>query len=145
MNKTFLSILIASILVAGLLVFQATQANAAKVYTPDELLAHIDHDLTRIRVGGRVSKSEIKYETEPKIVLEFRILEPGSNETEIDHSKSIPVVYHGLKPDMFAGGRDVIIDGELKSGVLQASSLLTQCPSKYEPPEGPTDPISSEN
>ena len=35
---------------------------------------------------------------------------------------------------MFTAGRDVIIDGEYKDGVLQAQKLLTQCPSKYEPP-----------
>lgn len=50
------------------------------------------------------------------------------------HLPSVPVVYQGLRPDMFAVGRDVIIDGEFKDGVVFASSLLTQCPSKYEAP-----------
>ena len=49
-------------------------------------------------------------------------------------SAPIPVVYRGLRPDMFTSGRDVIIDGEFRDGVLTASSLLTQCPSKYEAP-----------
>jgi cytochrome c-type biogenesis protein CcmE len=48
---------------------------------------------------------------------------------------TVPVVYYGVRPDMFAPGRDVIIDGNLESGTLQATKLLTQCPSKYEPPD----------
>jgi cytochrome c-type biogenesis protein CcmE len=45
----------------------------------------------------------------------------------------VPVVYQGLKPDMFAAGRDVLIDGDYVGGVIKAAKLQTQCPSKYEP------------
>ena len=47
---------------------------------------------------------------------------------------AIPVTYKKLKPDMFAAGRDVIIDGNFINGKVEALNLLTQCPSKYEPP-----------
>lgn len=82
--------------------------------------------MPRIRIGGRVI-DPIDYQLEPQIVLAFRVKDPKGTED------SIPVVYHGLKPDMFVAGRDVIIDNLTTRGTIQATKLLTQCPSKYEP------------
>lgn len=60
-------------------------------------------------------------------------------ETETHTYAPINVTYNGLKPDMFEPARDVLIDGVLKSTAnggffIEAHSILTQCPSKYEPP-----------
>ena len=60
---------------------------------------------------------------------------PATPEEEPARVGTVPVVYFGVKPDMFAPGRDVIIDGNLEGGTLHATKLLTQCPSKYEPPD----------
>jgi hypothetical protein len=49
---------------------------------------------------------------------------------------SLPVAYTGIVPDMFAEGRDVIIEGRYVDGVLQAHAVMTSCPSKYEPKPG---------
>jgi cytochrome c-type biogenesis protein CcmE len=45
----------------------------------------------------------------------------------------LPVEYTGILPDMFAEGRDVIVEGTYVNGVLRAQSVMTSCPSKYEP------------
>jgi cytochrome c-type biogenesis protein CcmE len=45
--------------------------------------------------------------------------------------KTLQVVYHGSKPDMFKVGRDVNATGELQRGTLVATGLTTKCPSKY--------------
>jgi cytochrome c-type biogenesis protein CcmE len=38
------------------------------------------------------------------------------------------------KPDMFAAGRDVIVEGRLAAdGTIEARQVLTSCPSKYVP------------
>ncbi len=38
------------------------------------------------------------------------------------------------KPDMFAPGRDVIVEGKLGAdGAIAATQVLTSCPSKYKP------------
>jgi cytochrome c-type biogenesis protein CcmE len=37
------------------------------------------------------------------------------------------------KPDMFAAGRDVIVEGQLAAGTIEARQVLTSCPSKYVP------------
>jgi len=130
MNKTVLSIIIVFLVVGGLLVFQATRSGTALVLLPSKLLEAGKSDrLQRIRVAGRVSADTISYQLAPEMKLAFRIEDP-------EHpTGTVPVVYRGLKPDMFAPGRDVIIDGAYTDGVLVASKLLTQCPSKYEPPK----------
>jgi cytochrome c-type biogenesis protein CcmE len=45
---------------------------------------------------------------------------------------TLPVRYNGVLPDMFAAGRDVIVEGRVERGVFHANTLLTTCPSKYE-------------
>ncbi len=131
MNKTFISIVVVFVVVAAALVFQATRTGTSHVLLPSEVaaIASSGADRSRIRVGGRVAASEVEYTVEPRIELKFRVENPGTGSPE-----SIAVFYPGIKPDMFAAGRDVIIDGDLKGGVLVASKLQTQCPSKYEPP-----------
>ena len=54
---------------------------------------------------------------------------------DVQGSASVPIVYHGTVPDLFRTGRDVVVDGRLRSGVFVAvpGSLLTKCPSKYSP------------
>jgi cytochrome c-type biogenesis protein CcmE len=46
---------------------------------------------------------------------------------------TVVVAYTGVVPDMFAEGRDVIIEGRYVDGTLQAQTIMTSCPSKYEP------------
>lgn len=108
---------------------QALSTGTRKVMIPSELANFSSSEpLEKIRVGGRVTSDEINYEVEPRFRLQFSVSDPGTT------APSIPVVYRGIKPDMFAPGRDVIIDGSFRNGALEAVSLLTQCPSKYEPP-----------
>jgi cytochrome c-type biogenesis protein CcmE len=56
---------------------------------------------------------------------------------DIDGTATVPVVYTGSVPDLFEVGRHVYMRGELRSGVFVAEkdSLVTKCPSKYEPKE----------
>lgn len=128
MNKLFITLVAGFIVFGVILTYQASRQGTSEVFSPTELLAE-ERDLTRIRVAGRVASRPIVYEVEPRIKLEFTIQTPGKEEG------FTPVVYNRLKPDMFAPGRDVIIDGDFRDGVLYAHQMLTQCPSKYEPPK----------
>jgi cytochrome c-type biogenesis protein CcmE len=60
--------------------------------------------------------------------LHFRLRDPKGSAT-------IPVVYTGSVPDLFRTGREVVVDGKLRNGVLVAvpDTLVTKCPSKYTP------------
>jgi cytochrome c-type biogenesis protein CcmE len=52
-----------------------------------------------------------------------------------DGAASVPVVYTGSVPDLFAPGREIGIEGKVKAGVFhgEADTLVTKCPSKYTP------------
>jgi cytochrome c-type biogenesis protein CcmE len=54
---------------------------------------------------------------------------------DIDGKATVPVVYTGSVPDLFENGRHVYLRGELRNGVFvgKKDSLVTKCPSKYEP------------
>jgi cytochrome c-type biogenesis protein CcmE len=58
---------------------------------------------------------------------------------DINGTGTIPVVYTGSVPDLFAAGRDVSVRGEMKNGlfVAEKDSLVTKCPSKYAPDSNP--------
>lgn len=52
-----------------------------------------------------------------------------------DHA--LRVEYRGAVPDMFAEGREVVVEGVTdEEGVFRADVLLTKCGSKYEPAGG---------
>jgi len=54
---------------------------------------------------------------------------------DINGTGSVPVVYTGSVPDLFAPGRDVSVRGKVQNGlfVAERDSLVTKCPSKYAP------------
>jgi cytochrome c-type biogenesis protein CcmE len=54
---------------------------------------------------------------------------------DIDGTATVRVVYTGSVPDLFEVGRHVYLRGELRNGVFvgEKDSLVTKCPSKYEP------------
>jgi cytochrome c-type biogenesis protein CcmE len=56
---------------------------------------------------------------------------------DIDGTATVPVVYTGSVPDLFEVGRHVYMRGELRNGlfIAEKDSLVTKCPSKYEPKE----------
>lgn len=52
-------------------------------------------------------------------------------------SLAIPVVYHGLVPDTFKAGAEVIVEGGMSGeGHFSARTLMTKCPSKYKNRQG---------
>ena len=118
---------------AGAVVFLLSRASldqTSRSFEPSTLLAAKLVDGARVRVVGKVAEG-IKYELAPRIELSFEITDPANG------VQRIPVIYHNIKPDMFNVGRIVILDGRWQSGLLEATTLLTQCPSKYEPPSAP--------
>jgi cytochrome c-type biogenesis protein CcmE len=50
---------------------------------------------------------------------------------DVQGTATVPVVYHGSVPDLFATGRDVSVEGSVHNGVFVADKLVTKCPSKY--------------
>ena len=54
-----------------------------------------------------------------------------------DGHATLPVSYHGVIPDTFVDGADVVVQGQLGAqGAFEAHTLLAKCPSKYEAADG---------
>ncbi len=59
-----------------------------------------------------------------------------------DGAAALAVQYHGIVPDTFVDGADVVVEGRLQQdGEFLAHTLLAKCPSKYETAD---DPASGE-
>lgn len=129
----------------GTLVWTAVRETSAYFMTVDEWAvdpkAHAD---AALRLAGRVSQGSVQWD--PKTLDLAFVLMPipkgqgGTHETRrageslpaATAAARLPVSYNGILPDMFADGRDVIVEGRVVDGVFHAKSLLTTCPSKYE-------------
>jgi cytochrome c-type biogenesis protein CcmE len=98
------------------------QSSASYYYTVSETVAKGAEVYGQsLRINGTVA-SEITSDIKT-LTYEFTIAEGGS---------SLPVVYKGTPPDNFGPDTDVVVGGTMDaSGVLQADSITTKCPSKY--------------
>jgi len=76
-----------------------------------------------VRVAGKLDGRSVSWDANG-LVLRFTIR---------DGAETLPVVYKGVKPDMFNDSAEVIVEGKLQpDGVFEAKTLLLKCPSKYE-------------
>jgi len=97
-----------------------------------------------LRVAGRVEPGSIGWDP-ANLTLRFAIRQPPAGEGDGavkpvaavsgESAASFRVVSRGQpKPDMFAAGRDVIVEGVLgPDHAIEARQVLTSCPSKYAP------------
>ncbi len=131
MNRNLRFVVGAMVIVAtiGYLMYTGIRETSAYYLTIQEFLPKREqYGNMPLRVAGRVQPGSIDYDAK-SLRLRFHLAEfSDANRQEL----SLPVSFTGIKPDMFADGRDVIVEGRYTSGVLEASQVLTSCPSKYE-------------
>ena len=129
MNRNRRFVIGACIITAAVayLIYTGIRETSAYYLTIDEFLARREAVADEgIRVAGRVGAESVVWNP-ITLDLRFRL-------ASFDGHDGVDVAYHGLLPDMFAEGRDVIVEGTYsRSGTLHARTLLTSCPSKYEP------------
>ncbi len=119
-TRLFVTLGVALLLATALIYTSFSASTVAK--TPSELLSAAtpgkSYELT-----GKVAEGSVK---EVGDNLEFKVRDRAG-------TASIPVKYSGTVPDPFREGREVIVTGVIKNGVLIAepSSLVTKCPSKF--------------
>lgn len=119
-TRLFVTLGVALLLATALIYTSFSASTVAK--TPSELLFGStpgkSYELTGKVVNGSVKESGEK--------LEFEVRDRAG-------TASIPVKYSGTVPDPFKEGREVIVTGTVKDGVLIAEpgSLVTKCPSKF--------------
>src|SRR6185503_1046764 len=125
-NRRF--IIGAAIIVAAVAYLVYTGIRETSVYylTIDELLSRREAVAGEgLRVAGRVGSNSVDWNA-ATLDLKFRL-------ADFEDKHGVPVAYNGVLPDMFAEGRDVIVEGTYaRDGSFHARTLLTACPSKYE-------------
>lgn len=141
------------------LIYTAVQETSAYFLTMAEYAAAAsDHDGKSLRLAGRVSEDSVDWNpTSLDLAFDMEPIPPREGMHEERPEVVIPtgavqilaVRYNGILPDMFAEGRDVIVEGTVANGVMEADTLLTTCPSKYEaevePDEAPADGVAPSN
>lgn len=130
----------------GYLMYAGLQQSSTYYFTIDEFLPRRG-ELTGqgVRVAGRVAPGSVSKRTSAKgTEMTFAI---GDFKGPDAMGDTLPVAFTGIVPDMFAEGRDVIIEGRYVDGTLRAQQIMTSCPSKYEakPGDGPAHDARASN
>jgi cytochrome c-type biogenesis protein CcmE len=125
-NRRFLIGATIIVLAVAYLVYTGVRETSVYYLTIDEFLARRTAVVDQgIRVAGRVGAASVQWNP-GTLDLRFRL-------ASFDGHDGVDVLYNGILPDMFAEGRDVIVEGSYsRAGTLHARTLLTSCPSKYE-------------
>jgi cytochrome c-type biogenesis protein CcmE len=88
----------------------------------DKFLADTQVQSQRVRLHGKVDIDGFSVD---KLDASFNLL---------GKSGKVAITYHGVIPEMFQAGRDVVVEGKLQpTGTFKADLLMTKCASKYEP------------
>lgn len=112
--------------VAVTLVLQAFNSNMVFFFTPTQVVDNKAPMGRTFRIGGLVTAGSLKRQADG-LTVTFDVT---------DTSKTIPVRYTGILPDMFKEGKGVIAQGKIGSdGVFRAAEVLAKHDENYMPPE----------
>jgi cytochrome c-type biogenesis protein CcmE len=107
------------------LVLYAMSSKLTFFQSPSEIIASAPPPSDRIRLGGMVEEGTVV--KDPDGTVRFVVT---------DFAATIPVVYHGLVPDLFAEGKGVVAEGHVGAdGVFAADTVLARHDENYMPPE----------
>jgi len=133
------------VLAIGYLIFSSIRTTSEYYLTVPEVAARqTELGGQAIRVAGRVKPGDIAWDPN-SLTLKFEIAPipdidaSGAPVKPVSVVASDPVSFRVIaagepKPDMFAPGRDVIVEGKLTpDGAIAATQVMTSCPSKYKP------------
>jgi cytochrome c-type biogenesis protein CcmE len=108
------------------LVIYAMRGNINLFYPPAEVVAGKAPVGQSIRVGGMVVKGSVQRASD-SLRVNFELT---------DFQASVPVVYTGILPDLFAEGQGAVASGRINGdGVLEATEILAKHDENYMPPE----------
>ena len=120
------------VVAVGYLIYTGIQETKVYYFTMEEfLLKRETLANTDVRIAGRVQDGSMQWDP---AALNLNFVLTPVDETTAPSAPGIPVHYQGIVPDMFAEGRDVVVEGVYTPEQnLIASTIMTSCPSKYEP------------
>lgn len=125
-NRRFIAGALIIVVAVGYLIYTGVRETSVYYLTIDEFLSRREAVAGEgVRVAGRVAADSMQWNAST-LDLKFRL-------ANFAGSGGVDVTYNGVLPDMFAEGRDVIVEGTYAhDGVFRARTLMTSCPSKYE-------------
>jgi cytochrome c-type biogenesis protein CcmE len=120
------ALVLAGVGIAVALMLRAFDENILYFYTPKQIAAGEAPDGRRFRLGGLVTPGSIERA-------------PGSLKVSFlvtDNTKTLPVEYEGVLPDLFRDGQGVIAHGTMNdNGIFVADEVLAKHDENYMPPE----------
>lgn len=124
-KKRFIIVGVIALAALVYIVITAFQHGTTPYYTVSTIfLQNKSASQENVRVSGVLS-SIIQSATSGSSRWQFVLSECGKNLT---------VAYQGIVPDAFKTGNQLMVEGRLDpAGIFQAQTIITKCPSKYEP------------
>jgi len=117
---------LAALGVATGLVLNAFRSNLVFFFTPTQVAENQAPHGRAFRIGGLVEQGSVVHDKDA-LTVRFRVT---------DTSKTIPVVYTGILPDLFKEGKGVVAEGSIgPDGVFHANEVLAKHDENYMPPE----------
>jgi cytochrome c-type biogenesis protein CcmE len=119
----------AALVVAGaggaVLVLGALKDNVLYFYSPSDLTAKHVSPGVAFRIGGLVEKGSVSHGAHADV--RFVVTDGRAN---------VPVVFHGVLPDLFREGQGIVAMGAMNGrGTFDATQVLAKHDAKYMPPE----------
>lgn len=110
--------------VSTALALHALNGSIALFITPSQIVSGDVPRAAAFRLGGLVQRGSL---TRDGLTVHFVVT---------DTARSVPVVYTGILPDLFAEGRGVVAQGTLgPHGTFHATQVLAKHDANYMPPE----------
>lgn len=117
---------VALVAVAVGLVLYALKNNVSLYFTPTQVYNKEAPQGRSFRIGGLVEVGSLQRQTDG-LTVHFNIT---------DTTKTMPVIYKGILPDLFKEGKGVVAQGKLESdNVFHAEEVLAKHDENYMPPE----------
>ncbi len=111
----------------GYLSYTGFMSSATYYYTVSEFMAQSSSlGGDNVKIDGQIAVGSVEQEAANN-TLRFTI-------ADAEQGQSLPVVYHGVVPDTFKPGSEIVVEGHLNSdGTFEAHTLMPKCASKYVP------------
>ncbi len=109
----------------GLVLF-ALKNNVSLYFTPTQVFNKEAPQGRSFRIGGLVEAGSVQRQKDG-LTVRFNIT---------DTTKTMPVIYQGILPDLFKEGKGVVAQGKLETdNVFHADEVLAKHDENYMPPE----------
>ena len=127
-QKKFAYIVIALVALGAAvgLVLYALKNNVSLYFTPTQVYNKEAPQGRNFRIGGLVEVGSVKRQNED-LTVHFNIT---------DNTRSMPVIYKGILPDLFKEGKGVVAQGKIEAdNLFHAEEVLAKHDENYMPPE----------